>query len=679
MMSKLASMFSLTLCLLLTGSCNSNKTNGPASDARTIVSSDVFPGIRGIIRDAETESALAARVVVKDDSGRYLHSYYSHLPGFFTGEDGSFEQELEPGRYTITVHHGIDYVSQEFEVEIGEAEGVGIEAFLKPWYPLREEGWYNGGGHCHLYTETEHDTGMLAKVRQICLAQGVDFLCAAQGWAGYSDTSWRDGYREYSDERFIFHYGSEMPKYRTGHTWWIGQTSTRGYFRQTMDENYEEKYYQSEHGTAWSFDELKFPYIPDVEVVQQFRKADNAVAIIPHPTSWWWQKRGDIEKYTTNVCSYLSFGLLAGKIWDGLVVMGYNHDHYIYQNLWFHILNQGYRMPAISELDGGLGKNDRFYYGSMRTYYHIDGDFTIQKIADAVRRGETFVTSGPVIMADIDGSYGMGSVISPGMRSRTMHIEALASGDTDDYLSYVVVYRNGEIHTLRDLRKEKPRRFEEDITIDEEGEAWYVVKAYGRKAWEDPEFLDIMKVCDPDEGMDPPDFSGARHDVCITSPFYFRSEGKEDPGVMKSHIDLTLKRTDGSVVENANIAILLAGEPSAYEKVSGGRAEFSMPVHGLLRIEVPGEGTIYRGLYMDYTPHLELLEELASGRWMDNWADVTFSSGEVPWEAFNYERTKEVLADVDWEIRFVPNARDTLRESFYKRFDGDGTKKAGYP
>jgi hypothetical protein len=38
---------------------------------------------------------------------------------------------------------------------------------------------------------------------------------------------------------------------------------------------------------------------------------------MPHPTSWWWQERGKIEKYTTNVAAYLSFGLLAGQIWEG--------------------------------------------------------------------------------------------------------------------------------------------------------------------------------------------------------------------------------------------------------------------------------------------------------------------------------------------------------------------------
>ena len=100
-------------------------------------------------------------------------------------------------------------------------------------------------------------------------------------------------------------------------------------------------------------------------------QAEDAVALVPHPTSWWWQERDGVEKYTTNVASHLAFGLLSGELWDGLVVMGYDHDHYFYQNLWFHVLNEGYRMTPVAELDGGLEPGTRFYYGAMRTYAHV--------------------------------------------------------------------------------------------------------------------------------------------------------------------------------------------------------------------------------------------------------------------------------------------------------------------
>src|SRR5512134_2469603 len=111
-----------------------------------------------------------------------------------------------------------------------------------------------------------------------------------------------------------------MPKYRTGHTFWFGLGSTRGLFDDSMDVTYEDAYYQSSSGSGWTFDSLPFPAIPDLELVSRLRAAEDAVAVVPHPTSWWWQKRGESEKYVTNVAASLSAGLLAGDTWGATVV-----------------------------------------------------------------------------------------------------------------------------------------------------------------------------------------------------------------------------------------------------------------------------------------------------------------------------------------------------------------------
>ncbi len=662
-------LYILSLLALFTSCNQSNKIEEKNNDFVTALTPVSFSGIRGFVADAETGKQLPARVVIVDESGKTVNSYYKHVPGFFTNEDGSFEQKLKAGSYSISIYHGIDYESQEVQIEVSREQGFEANIFLKTWCSLKKEGWISGGGHCHLYTDNDQDDEMIEKVRKICLAQGIDFVCAAQGWAGYNDSTWQSGYAKFCDDRFIIHYGSEMPKYRTGHTWWIGQTSTRDYYWNSMDENYEQKYYQSKTGTAWSFDDINFPYIPDIEVVQRFKKADSAVAIMPHPTSWWWQKRGEITKYTTNVASYLSFGLLAGKIWDGLVVMGYNHDHYQYQNLWFHILNQGYRMPAISELDGGLGINDRFYYGSMRTYYQCNGNFSIPHAADAVRRGETFVTSGPIIKVNIDEKYTIGEIIRIDHRKHSLNIEAFASGDIEDYLSYVIVYRNGEIFKLWDTRKEKLRIFKESLEIVETEQAWYVVKAYGKKAWENPEHLDIIKICDKSLKIETPPYNGDIHNVCITSPFYFWPKGLEDPKPMVSEVNLTLLTPEGNNISEASIDIFINGSLLKTEKLIDGAARFSMPVHGLLKISISDSNSIYRGLYLDYKPHLKLMEKLASGKWMQDQApDILYAEGEVPWKAFQFEETKKVLSEVNWEIEFTPNERDALWQEFEGRF-----------
>ncbi len=599
-----------------------------------------------------------------------VRSYYRFEPGFFTNEDGRFEQKLEPGTYRVEVYHGFDYVSQDTTLNITAGHGFDMNILMQPWVHLKDLGWVNGGGHCHLYTEKVQDDSMLMKVRRICLGQGVDFLCAAQGWGGYTDSTWREGYAKFSDNRFILHYGSEMPKYRTGHTWWLGQKSTRGYFKKTMDEFYEDKYYQSPTRKEWNFDNLGFPNITSPEVIQRIRKADDAVAIIPHPTSWWWQPRGNITKYTTNVAAYLSFGLLSGKIWDGEVVMGYNHDHYMYQNLWFNVLNQGYRMPAIAELDGGLGENDRFYYGSMRTYYYVGDSFGISQVADAVRRGETFVTSGPIIMADVDQIYRIGEVIRPGGYPHELHIQAWASGDTKDFLSYVVIYRNGQIFKLWDIRDKKPRSFNDSIRISETESAWYIIKVYGRRAWKNPEYLDILETSQKMLYDSIPNSESGPHDVAITSAFYFWPEGTQDPKPLESVVNLSLVYPNGIPVEKATVEVLVNGTKLKTELVVNGEAHFRMPVNSLLKITSAEHHTLYRGLFLDYKPHRNLLEKLATGKWMEDYNPaVSFSPGEVPWEAYNFEETRNMLSDVNWRVVMVPNERDDLWEGFEALFN----------
>jgi hypothetical protein len=633
---------------------------------RTRLTQILFPGIKGKIFDDKTGVQLPARIVIKDANDSAYYPYYKSLPGFFTEEDGSFEDSLKPGNYTLTVFHSIDYESQKIPFTISAEGGVNTQIFLKPWIDLKKQGWVCGDGHDHLYTEKKPDTAMARTLRKICLAQGIDFVCAAQGWAGYNDTTWGDGYAKFSDDKFTLYYGSEMPKYRTGHTWWMGQKSTRGYFWSTMDTVYENNYFQSPHGTTWNFVTLNFPFIPDVEVVQHYKAADNAVAIIAHPTSWWWQPRGDSTKHVTNVAANLSFGLLAGKIWDGIVVMGYNHDHYFYQNLWFHILNEGYRMPGLSELDGGFERDDRKYYGSMRTYYQIDGKFSIDKLTDAVKKGRTFVTSGPVVLADVDNRYRIGDIVRTNGIKHDLHIKAYASGDHDDYLSYIIVFRNGEIFKIWDIRDKRSRIFEQALSINEKDKAWYIVKVYGKNAPKDPKDLDVMKVCDKKLSPDP---DSVQHDVAITSPFYFWTNGINDPKPLISKVTLTVvPKQNEQPLNNVTVDILVNGKNIKTLHLKNGEGSFAMQANSLLKISAEGHTPIYRTLYLDYPPQLALLEELATGNWLKKYDSAKYNPGEVPWEEFQFEKTKQTLSKVDWKIEMSPNERDGLWEKFEDMF-----------
>jgi hypothetical protein len=563
-----------------------------------VTESSSSSGLGGRVFDAGTGAGLPSRIVVEDDSGEVVDSYYDHLPGFFTEEDGSFKVDLAPGSYSVSVFHGIDYLSQDFEIDINASRGVELEVFLAPWVRLREEGWINGDAHAHLYTDNKPDVEMAEMVRRICRGQALDFISACQGWSGWDEDSWREGFAPFSDDRFLLHYGAEMPKYRTGHTFWLGLTSSRGQYHSGMDTVYEDEYYQSLTREEWEFSDLPFPNIPDIHLVPRFKKMDDATAIMPHPTSWWWQKRGEIEKYTTNKVSYLPFALLSDGLWDGMVVMGYDPDHYFYQNLWFSVLNEGYRMTPVAELDGGYEPGTEFYYGSMRTYYRVGGGLSMSGISEAVRKGRTFVTSGPTAFLDIDGQFQIGDVVPADEEVRELSITALASGEKDDYLSYVLVIRNGEIHKLWDLRKDKLRKSELSLEISETEDAWYVVKVYGREAPGDTALLDVMSVCERISDGSLGKAVSQENNIFLSSPFYFRTGDSVEPEPLRSEVRLSVVRPDSNnPVEKGAVSILTLDGLRQTIPLQRGRAQFEMPVNGLLRIEADGYPTIHRSLF----------------------------------------------------------------------------------
>jgi hypothetical protein len=621
-----------------------------------------FTGITGQIWDNETEKQLPAHLKITNNRGKVFYSRYKHHPGCYTNSDGSFKYQLPPGEYQITISRGITHIPKSLKISIENKKNSKINIKLQHWLKIKDLGWVNGNGHCHLYSTENENKKVIEDVRKICSAEGVDFINAAQGWAGYNDSNWKSAYNTVSDEQFDLHFGGEFPKYRSGHTWWLNINSSHNLFKATMDWEYENEYFQNKNTNEWSFKSNPFCRIPDVHFVPEFKKLfPNAAAIIPHPTSWWMADAKNNDKFTSNIASYLAFDLITGnKAWDGFAVMGYNNDHYFYQNTWFNILNRGYKMPAIAELDGGFEEHGAFYYGSMRTYFKINEKFTLDKVVNSLKKGHTLATSGPIIIANIDDKYQIGDTIKACNINRNLNIKAYSRPEKDEYLSYLLIFRNGEIYKLWDLRDEQPREFKTSLDIQENDDAWFCIKAYGKNAWKNPENLDVMKFCKLREHKEESDYSGKKHDVCITSAFYFRKDLKQqEPKPLISHINLTLiDPKTGNKIKKASIEINHKGVAIKNINITDGAIEFDMPSNAILKIKTEHNSIIRRSLFYDYKPHEKIIENLIDGSWLKKHNLKHFSPGEIPFDVFAFEKTKDVLTNVNWIIKIEKNERD---------------------
>ena len=159
----------------------------------------------------------------------------------------------------------------------------------------------------------------------------------------------------------------------------------------------------------------------------------------------------------------------------------------------------------------------------------------------------------------------------------------------------------------------------------------------------------------------------------MTSPFYFWPKGTQEPGTLQSEVSLSiLSPTDKKPIEGCSIEIEVNGSPFKIINLKNGKGKFTMPVNSVLKITRAGYSAIHRTLYLDYPPHRQIIEQLARGKWRDKYDSTkTFNPGEVPWEAFQFQKTKEVLSKVDWKIEMKPNERDAEWIKFEKVFTSE--------
>lgn len=247
--------------------------------------------------------------------------------------------------------------------------------------------------------------------------------------------------------RTFFYLDNETPKGRFGHMWWIGF-----HYDFPAWHDYDQPF------DRWNVDELQpgeygdepMPYErrPYMEIVAA-QRARGAVGCWAHPTSWWWGERG---QFITNIASEMPAHAIADGGLDGLVIMGYHPFRPQYQAVWFSLLDRGYRVPGVAEMDCGLS-DPRVWNREMamlNLVYSADGVREVDQLVQSFRSGNIVASSGPFVEILVDDA-------GPGQTTETaadrMHrVRIIAgSGNGQSTLGRVeLLGRGGEVLWARD-------------------------------------------------------------------------------------------------------------------------------------------------------------------------------------------------------------------------------------
>ncbi|MCL6699012.1 CehA/McbA family metallohydrolase [Sphingomonas sp. NSE70-1] len=228
--------------------------------------------------------------------------------------------------------------------------------------------------------------------------------------------------------------------------------------------------------SAYQHTALASPF-PDNGMVADLAHAQGALVGYVHPFDW------DIDPAKEkSLSNELPADVVHGKV-DYIEVVGFS-DHKATANIWYRLLNLGFRLPA------GAGTDAMANYASLRgpvgmnrVFLETGGDMTPAALKAALKSGRTFASNGPLIGLELDGKR-PGDTVSGTSPGKLPYRIALRSPVAVDNLELV---HNGKVVKSFSLTGDR-RKFDAAGEL-EVNSGWLLLRAWNDGA--DPQVLDI--------------------------------------------------------------------------------------------------------------------------------------------------------------------------------------------
>ncbi|MFQ6132464.1 MAG: CehA/McbA family metallohydrolase [Armatimonadota bacterium] len=386
----------------------------------------------------------------------------------FTDEDGRFGLPSPPGKVVVTASRGPEWEPQEAVLDLPPG-GARCQLRLRRLVDMAGLGWYGGDGHMHsTHSDGEHPPEVVARAAR----------CEGLSWAVLTDHNSLAGGQEWLSQRaadFLPILGEEI-------------STDLG------------------HLVAWGLSELVDWRVQRPEGLRGVFEAvhrQGALLFLAHPVmptaskyqGWDVEGYDGLEVFNAALPPYGGiFDLLqARKRWyrllsEGRRVVGVaNSDcHDPYKRVVREALadldaaKEKYPQVALGLAFGGpqaLPYARRSYYlGSARNYVQAS-QLSQQAILAAVRQQRMFVTTGPLILATLEGQHpGTEIKLTATRQGQRGRLEYRAVSNQD--LEKLVVVMDGEPRATVDLTGE--REASGELLLDLAGARWATVECYGQ-------------------------------------------------------------------------------------------------------------------------------------------------------------------------------------------------------
>jgi hypothetical protein len=323
------------------------------------------PGQIGPVRLTTAEPRdNQARVPIYDGQSSYP---YWHEPVAYFVPD-AFSIRLPAGKWRLAVAHGVEFVPYTEEFEVASGTTLNRSVRLKRWVDMPQMGWYSGDDHVHyprmrpdqndfLMTWARAEDVHVANILRMGDDKGVYFEQSAYGKASH-----------FQHENYVLVAGQEDPRTNIaeqGHvialniTAPVRDVSRYHQYDYMFDEAHKQGALTGYAHIAWASD---------------FHTRNGAPTLFPT-----WDPNIDVVR---------------GKV-DFFEILQFRH---LGLEDFYDFLNLGFRVTASAGSDLPWGSS----IGEVRTYAYTGKQFSAGAWFDALKKGHTFVTNGPMLTLTAD-------------------------------------------------------------------------------------------------------------------------------------------------------------------------------------------------------------------------------------------------------------------------------------
>jgi len=449
----------------------------PLVDIQNVMLSVIEPGSRDgfgtihvTIRDADTGKPVAARVKLRGSDWASYGSRDDILHNTFFFTEGTFTADLPPGPAEIMVYKGTEYKTATEVVDVPSGESVQREVEMERWIHMWDTGWYSGDVHIHQNYGLDFVVGTAPvdrlrnspeDVKRMVLAEDLNvanLLVSNSLGDGLFDLEYFEGKpNALSDATHILSFNQEFRSPLYGHMTLLNLKSL------VLPSN-----------TGYGQASNPYDYPSNAQIADQVHEQDGMV-IYAHPAYF----EDSFASMAAPAARELGMDIALEKV-DALEVLNYPSSDQLSMELWYRVLNCGYRIPGVAGTDVFLNwVKVPFAHGAPggnRVYVKTDGVLNYSRWIEGLEAGRSFFTNGPVISLSVNGS-GVGSELSlSGPSPVTVSVEA----ELRHYLPLerLEIVWNGEVVFTGEAGEDSDT-IRISTTLDLDSSGWIAARALG--------------------------------------------------------------------------------------------------------------------------------------------------------------------------------------------------------